>query len=273
MQTTFKSGLLISGDCLSELKSIKDKSVNLVVADPPYFQVLLGEKWDNEWESAEAYINWCVEWVRECKRVLTDDGLMYIFGQHGKREHTWIHLCSRLSNELQFHDLIIWDRAVGYNERGDSFTPQYEMILSLRKSAESKPFFNKDAVRTPYDEETISEYLKDKRYKDREAREAHLRKGKYATNILRVPSLKGTTKEKVGHPSQKPIELISMLIRSSSPEGGLVLDPFLGSGTTAIAAALHGRKWLGIEKSSEYFKMIKKRVEDFESDNALIMEK
>jgi DNA modification methylase len=165
---------------------------------------------------------------------------------------------SRLSQQHQFHDLIIWDRAVGYDERRDSFTPQYEMILVLRKSDDVK--FSKDAVRIPYDAATIATYLKDKRYKDMDARRAHLDKGKYATNILRVPSLKGISKEKCGHPSQKPLGLIDKLITCSTDAGDLVIDPFLGSGTTAAAAKKLKRKWLGIEKDSNYLKIAKKRL-------------
>ena len=165
-----------------------------------------------------------------------------------------------LAKEMQFHDMIIWDRAVGYNERYDSFTPQYEMVLALRHSANSTPYFDKDAVRLPYDEEKIQSYLRDKRYKDKDARELHLRKGKYATNILRVPSLKGSSKEKIGHPSQKPIALIEQLILSGSRKGDAVLDPFLGSGTTAAAAEELGRKWMGIELNADYCEITKRRL-------------
>lgn len=165
-----------------------------------------------------------------------------------------------LAKEMQFHDMIIWDRAVGYNERYDSFTPQYEMVLVLRHAANTKPFFDKDAVRLSYDEDKIQSYLRDKRYKDKEARERHLRKGKYATNILRVPSLKGSSKEKIGHPSQKPIALINQLILASTRKGDCVLDPFLGSGTTAASAQILGRKWLGIESQAEYVKIAHKRI-------------
>jgi len=101
---------------------------------------------------------------------LCNDGLLYIFGQLGKREHIWLHTCSLLAKEMQFHDMLIWDRAVGYNERRDSFTPQYEMILVLRQSADAKPYFDKDAVRIPYSEKRIAAYLGDKRYKDKRAR-------------------------------------------------------------------------------------------------------
>jgi site-specific DNA-methyltransferase (adenine-specific) len=255
------NGEIIRGDALEILPTLPSDHFQMIIADPPYFQVLLDEEWDNTWKSSSDYLDWTLEWVRECKRVLRHDGLIYIFGQLGKREHVWLHTCSMLSKEMQFHDMIIWDRAVGYNERYDSFTPQYEMILVLRQSADSKPYFDKDAVRLQYDEEKIQSYLRDKRYKDKQAREEHLRKGKYATNILRVPSLKGSSKEKIGHPSQKPISLINQLILASSRKGDSVLDPFLGSGTTAASSETLGRKWTGIESNSKYVEISKTRLE------------
>lgn len=255
------NGEIITGNALIVLETFEPNQFQTVIADPPYFQVLLDEEWDNSWQSAEDYLDWTLRWVKLCKRVLKQDGLLYIFGQLGKREHVWLHVCSLLAKEMQFHDMIVWDRAVGYNERSDSFTPQYEMVLVLRQAANSNPYFNKDAVRLPYDEDKIQSYLKDKRYKNKEARECHLRKGKYATNIHRVPSLKGSSKEKIGHPSQKPIELINRLIRSSSRKGDSVLDPFLGSGTTAASAESLGRKWIGIESNIAYAEMAKKRIE------------
>lgn len=168
-----------------------------------------------------------------------------------------------LAKEMQFHDMIIWDRAVGYNERSDSFTPQYEMVLVLRQPTCIRPFFDKDAVRLAYDEDKIQAYLRDKRYKDKAAREVHLRKGKYATNILRVPSLKGSSKEKAGHPSQKPVALIQQLVAASTRCGDTVLDPFLGSGTTAVVCEKMGRQWLGIEQNQKYVDIAKERVSSF----------
>ncbi len=251
---------IIQGDALLELAKIPESSVQLIIADPPYFQVLLDEEWDTQWKNEEAYLNWSLTWVRTAAKLMKEDGLFYIFGQLGKREHIWLHFCSLVVKELQFHDMIIWDRAVGYNERYDSFTPCYEMILVLRKSASAKPYFNKDAVRLPYEEDKIRAYLRDKRYKNKEARRLHLEKGKYATNILRVPSLKGSSKEKVGHPSQKPEKLIEQLILSSSRPNDLVLDPFLGSGTTAVVAERLGRQWIGIELNPKYIAIAEQRL-------------
>ncbi len=263
------SGKIFHGDALRIMPNLPEAHFQTIIADPPYFQVLLEQNWDNMWQSPEDYLKWTRQWVEQCQRLLRPDGLLYIFGQLGKREHVWLHTCSMLAREMQFHDLIIWDRAVGYNERYDSFTPQYEMILVLRQTSCTKPYFNKDAVRLRYDEATIQSYLRDKRYKDKEAREKHLRKGKYATNILRVPSLKGSSKEKIGHPAQKPLSLIKQLIAASSRPGDWVLDPFLGSGTTAAAAEQLGRRWMGIDTDEAYLEIVRQRIASPRSESDL----
>jgi len=252
---------IYQGDCCETLDTFDAQTFQAIIADPPYFQVLLGETWDNQWQTEEEYLDWTKDWIEKSARVLKDDGLFFIFGQLGKREHLWLHVCSMATRQLQFHDMLIWDRAVGYNERSDSFTPCYEMILVLRKSKDAKPFFDKDAVRISYDEETKKLYLKDKRYKDLDARKAHLEKGKYATNILRVPSLKGSSKEKVGHPSQKPLKLIEMLVVSSTRENDLILDPFSGSGTTAVVCQNLNRRFVGIEIESKYIEIAENRLQ------------
>lgn len=241
------------------LASLPDESFQLVIADPPYGNVLTDQAWDAD-NDAEAFLEWNCAWAQAALAKLKPDGLMYVFGQLGKREHRWIHLTSRLCQIGAFHDQLIWDRAVGYNERGDSFTPAYEICLALKKSPNALPCFDKDAVRIPYDDATIKKYLKDKRYKDLDARRAHLEKGKYATNLLRVPSLKGSSKQKVGHPSQKPERLIEMLVASSSRLGDLVLDPFFGSGTTGVVCGRLGRQWMGIEKDPRYCQIAEQRI-------------
>jgi DNA modification methylase len=250
---------VICGDAVAEMRRLDAECAQLVIADPPYYNVLLDHDWDTQWKVMQEYLDWSAGWVTECMRLLRPDGLCFIFGQPGKREHVFIHLMSALCRRYQFHDLIIWDRVIGYNERRDSFTPCYEMILVLRKG--DKPKFNKDAVRETYTSDKIQTYLRDKRYKDRDARMKHLLAGKFATNILRVPSLKGASKEKCGHPSQKPIDLISKLIACASDAGDLVVDPFLGSGTTAVVAETLGRRWWGTELNPLFVEATRQRVE------------
>lgn len=251
---------IICGDSVAVMNDLPEETARLIIADPPYYNVLTEEEWDTAWKCEEEYLEWTAEWIRSAMRILMPGGLLYCFGQLGKREHVMLHLMSQAVGKYSFHDLIIWDRVVGYNDRRDSFTPAYEMILVLRK--EGEVFFNKDSVREPYDQTTIIRYAKDKRYKDMDARMEHLRKGKYATNLWRIPSLKGSSKEKVGHPSQKPEALIERIIQSSSKAHDLVIDPFLGSGTTAVVAQRLQRRWIGIEALPEYVTLANKRLHE-----------
>ena len=91
--------MLIHGDALKELKKLPDTVAQSVIADPPYFNVLEDESWDTQWKTADDYLAWCDTWVFESMRILRDDGLCFIFGQLGKREHAFIHLMSRLSQQ------------------------------------------------------------------------------------------------------------------------------------------------------------------------------
>jgi len=251
---------IICGDALKVLWVVPEESARLVVADPPYFRVL-NQQWDNQWRDEEAYLEWSARWMVAAMRVLMPGGLLYCFGQVGKREHAFLHLASQASCGWTFHDLIIWDRCVGYNERRDSFTPCYEMILVLRKDG-APAYFDKSAVREPYDAATVRRYARDRRYKNRAARAEHLRRSKYATNLWRIPSLKGSSRERVGHPSQKPQKLMERIVLSCSRAGELVVDPFLGSGTTAVVCQKHRRDWLGIEVSSDYCDMARQRLKE-----------
>ncbi len=252
---------IICGDCISVMSALPSEIARLIIADPPYFNVLLKQNWDTAWKTPEDYLHWTARWMEGAMRLLVPGGLLYCFGQVGKREHVMLHLMSQAASKYSFHDLIIWDRVVGYNDRRDSFTPAYEMAIVLRKEG-AAPLFHKDAIRESYDTTTINLYLKDKRYKDADARRKHLEKGKYATNLWRVPSLKGNSREKVGHPSQKPLSLIERIVLSSSAPGELVLDPFLGSGTTTAAAQKHGRRWIGIETSAHFCDVARQRLEE-----------
>jgi site-specific DNA-methyltransferase (adenine-specific) len=251
------NGRIVHGDACTEMEKLPGECAQLVFADPPYFQVL-EETWDRQWSDARAYLDWSLAWLAEAMRLLRGDGLLYCCGQLGKREHTFLHLMSEATRRWQFHDLITWDRVVGYNVRRDSFTPATELLLVLRKSEAVK--FHKDAIREPYDAATIAQYVKDKRYKDREARAQYLAAGKFATNLWRIPSLKGNSKEKCGHPSQKPLALLERVILSCTDPGDLVVDPFLGSGTTAVVAERAGREWLGIECDEKFCALATARV-------------
>lgn len=246
-------------DALELLPTFPAESVHLVIADPPYFRVLK-ESWDNQWDDEATYLEWSMTWLREAMRVLVPGGLCYVFGQVGKREHVWLHLMSAAVSEFGFHDLVVWDRVVGYNTRRDSFDPAFEQILVLKKDGDGARF-DKDAVREAYDAETKLRYARDKRYLDLERRRVHLEAGKWATNIWRVPSLKGSSREN-GHPTQKPLQLVERLLLSSSREGDVVLDLFCGAGSVCVVAKKLGRRFIGVEIEKRWVEVARRRVEE-----------
>ncbi len=250
---------VLHGDCIEILPTLTSASARLVIADPPYFNVLVDQSWDTAWPTEAEYLAWTARWIAAAMQVLVPGGLLYCFGQVGKREHAMLHLMSQATQLWTFHDLLIWDRAVGYSNRRDSWNPAYEMALVLRKDG-APPLFNKGEVRELYSKQTIAQYSRDKRYKDAAARSKHLSRGKYATNLWRIPSLKGASGEKVGHPSQKPLRLIERIVRACSAPGELVVDPFLGSGTTAVACHKMDRRWIGIEQDTHFVQMARARL-------------
>ncbi len=274
MERNLPLNTILYQDTLEALGNLPAKSVQTVIADPPYYNVLTTTRWDTQWSSAEDWLAWSAQWLIAAMRVLKKDGLLFCFGQLGKREHPFLHLMSNMCKQFAFHDLLVWNRMVGY-QRGDSFSPAYEMILILKHRSQSVKFI-KEAVREPYDQVTIQTYARDRRYKNKDARLSYLKQGKFATNIINVPSLKGSSREKCGHPSQKPIQLLKKLILCSTTVNDTVLDPFIGSGSTAIAAAELGRQWIGIEKNPNYVQMANERIEQYISQenrfNTKIME-
>ena len=102
--------------------------------------------------------------------------------------------------------------------------------------------------------------MKDSRYTDKEKRRDYLEKGKFATNLWRVPSLKGSSREKVGHPTQKPLALLERIVASSSREGDMILDPFCGSGSTLVAAHKLKRRYIGIEADEKWAILARERI-------------
>lgn len=102
---------LICADALVGLQRLPAASAQLVITDPPYFQVL-PRAWDRQWPDAAGYLDWSLKWLEVARRALRPDGLLYCFGQLGKREHTFLHLMSAATQRWPFHDLIIRDRVV-----------------------------------------------------------------------------------------------------------------------------------------------------------------
>ncbi|OZU89075.1 site-specific DNA-methyltransferase [Virgibacillus indicus] len=215
--------LIAIDDCVNLLKEIPDNSVQLVLIDPPYNIDMAN------WDTFDNYIEWASKWLFEAERILTENGSFVIFGGiqfENEKSGDLLELMHyiRHHSNLKLVNLIIWNYKNGMGAHR-FFANRHEEIAWYVKS--KKYTFNLDAVRIPYDDKTKKTYLTDKRLNP-----ATVEKGKNPTNVWEINRLNGNSKERVGHPTQKPVELIERLIKSLSNPNDVVLDFFAGSGVT-----------------------------------------
>lgn len=220
-------------DCCSLLQSLPDESVQLIVCDPPYNIQLA------HWDVHEDYTQWATRWLRHAERVLSRSGSLVIFGglqyqnEAGSGDLLSLIVDMRRNSKMRLVNLVVWNYPNGMSAHR-FFANRHEEIAWFARS--NQYYFDLDTVREPYDETTKAAYLKDKRL-----RPESVEKGRNPTNVWRIPRLNGNSRERVGHPTQKPRELIQRLVRSLSFPGSVVLDFFGGSGVTTRVAIEEGR--------------------------------
>ena len=234
-------------DCCDFLKTIPDNSIQLICIDPPYNLELAG------WDVYENYIEWASKWIDEAYRVLSKSGSMVIFGGIQFRDAKTgdlIDIIHHVRHKTKFKliNTIIWHYKNGMSAHR-YFANRHEEAIWLAKTNDY--YFDLDAVRVPYSEEDLKLALKDKRLNPE-----NTRKGKNPTNVWDISRLNGNSKERVGHPTQKPVEIIDRFVKALSYPGSIVLDFFAGSGTIGRACIENGRHCLMCDSdkiSKEYF--------------------
>lgn len=231
------SNYFIIGNAIEKLKKLPDISVDLICTDPPYN---LGKDYGNnidlkQWHEYEQFT---LDWLIESKRVLKDTGSIYVF--------MGVRFISRLFlilQELDFHfnSWITWHYTQGMG-RTRGFSPRHEDILYFTKSDNFT--FNLDKVRIPQ-----------KYYRER-----NNMRGANPGDVWKFSHVHYSNPERVKHPTQKPEALMKRIILASSNRNDLVLDPFVGSGTTSVVANFLNRKWIGIDINPDYIKMSENRI-------------
>ncbi len=243
---------IFPGDNLAILASLPAQSVDLIFADPPYNLQLQGDLWrpnntkvnavDDEWDQFDdfaAYDHYTEQWLRECRRVLKDDGTIWVIGSYHN-----IFRVGKIMMDLGYWTLndIVWEKVNPMpNFRGVRFTNAHETLIWAKKSKEQKRYtFNYAAMRNVNDE-------------------------KQMRSDWEIPLCTGSERIRIdgekAHTTQKPEALLYRVISSSSNPGDVVLDPFFGTGTTgAVAKKLH-RHWIGIERDPSYVKVAQERID------------
>ena len=229
---------ILCGDALSLFKTINDESVDLIIADPPYN---LGKDYGNNLDSREfdEYLDFSGEWLAHAKRVLTPTGSIYIF--MGVRFIPYLYGVLDRELMLLFNSWIVWHYTQGMGKT-TGFSPRHEDILLFTKS---KNFtFNLDAVRVPQ-----------KYYRAR-----NNMRGANPGDVWEFSHVHYCNADRQNHPTQKPEGLIERMVLASSNEREVVLDPFVGSGTTLRVCQQLARVGIGFEINPKYVEMTKNRL-------------
>lgn len=248
---------LLKGDCRVMLKQFTFK-FDMIFADPPYFlsnngisiqsgKVVSVNK--GEWDKSNGYKNdldFNMEWIASCRDKLTDGGTIWISSSY--HNIGMILTCLRELN-YKILNVIVWEKTnPPQNISCRYFTYSTEFIVWARRSEKVPHYFNYDLMKA-------------------------LNGGKQMKDVWRLPAIAPWEKTCTKHPTQKPLSLLTRIIQASTKPNGWILDPFAGSSTTGIAANLYGRRYLGIERETNYLDISiarKHEIEETSTANSFI---
>ncbi len=242
-------------DAVAGLQRIPDASVDLLIADPPYG---LGKDYGNDSDKLDAknYLAWTGQWIAAALPKLKPNASLYIF-------LTWRYspeIFVMLKQHMTMVNEIIWDRRVP--SMGGSTRKYSSVHDTIGFFVNAKDYyFDLDAVRIPYDAET-----KKARSRSIFVGAKWLEIGYNPKDVWSVSRLHREHRERADHPTQKPLEIIERMVKASCPPGGIVLDPFMGSGTTAVAAKRCGRHFVGFELNPDYCELIDNRLSETDGE-------
>ena len=242
---------VLEGDCLERMAALPEASVDLVFADPPYNLQLktplhrpdnsrvdgVDAEWD-KFAGFEAYDRFTRAWLAEARRVLKPDGAIWVIGSY--------HNIFRVGAALQ--DLgywilndVIWRKTNPMpNFRGKRLTNAHETLIWAARSDAARPVFNYDAAKALNDD-------------------VQMRSDWTLPLCTGAERLKDEAGAKL-HPTQKPEALLHRVLVTTTRPGDVVLDPFLGAGTTAAVAKRLGRRFIGIEREPRYLAAARRRI-------------
>ena len=243
---------IVNGNSLTVLKTIPSKTFDLVFADPPYNLQIgdtlkrpdnskvngVNDKWD-QFKSFEDYDIFCKEWLIECKRILKENGSIWVIGSY----HNIFRIGYHMQN-LGFWILndVIWKKNNPMpNFRGTRFTNAHETLVWASKNKKSKYTFNYNSLKCLNDDLQVR-------------------------SDWTLPICNGKERIKVNgkkiHSTQKPESLLHRVLLASTNKGDLIFDPFLGTGTSASVAKKMGRNYFGKKKKKKYFKAAQQRLRE-----------
>lgn len=249
---TAKNFALYHGDSLKILEQLPENSIDMIFADPPYnlsnggFSVQAGRRVSvnkGDWDRSKGFEDdyaFHLKWLSAAKRVLKPEGTLWVSGTY----HS-IYQCGHALQSLGYHILndVSWFKPnASPNLSGRFFTASHETLIWARKEKKAKHVFNYQLTKTG---QWNGDFLK--------------KPGLQMRSVWAISTPKPSEKIFGKHPTQKPLTLLERIVLSSTKQDAIILDPFSGSSTTGIAAALTGRKFIGIDLEKQYLDLSIKR--------------
>ena len=269
---------IILGDCLEQMRSIEQSSIDLIYLDPPFFterkHTLKNRdrtkefSFDDSWGSDKGYASFLKERIEVMHGLLKDSGSIFVHCDKSG-EHIVRAILDQVFGEGNFQSEIIWSYKRWSNSK-KGLLPSHQNIYFYSKSKYFK--FNK--IFTDYSETTNIDQILQRRTRDvhnksiydvdssGNAKTGDEKKGVPLSDVWDIPYLNPKAKERVGYPTQKPLLLLDQIIKLVTNEDDLVLDPFCGSGTTCVSAKLLSRNYIGIDESTDAVELAKSRIEN-----------
>lgn len=255
-----KNYRLYHDDCLKILEEIPENTFDMIFADPPYMLSNGGISCQNgrvvsvnkgDWDESKGFkedFKFHKKWLSACKRVLKPNGTLWVSGTY----HS-IFQCGFAMQLLGYHILndISWFKPnASPNMSCRYFTASHETLIWARKDKKTKHTFNYELMKNG---DFSSDFIKKPKTQMR--------------SVWAIGTPKKSEKTFGKHPTQKPLDLLERIILASTNEGDLILDPFMGSATTGVAALKHNRKFVGIEKEKEFVELAEKRLSAVKGGN------
>ncbi len=267
---------VLQGDCLDILSGFESQSIDLIYLDPPFFTNTIQKlktrdeskefSYSDIWKSHEEYAEFLYKRLKELKRVLKNDGSIFVHCDKNST-HTIKTLLDDIFGLKQFQSEIIWYYKRWSNSR-KGLLPSHQTIYFYSKTKD----FKFKTIYNDYSETTNIDQILQRRVRNKNGKTVYakdengntinsdVKKGVPLNDVWEIPYLNPKAKERVGYPTQKPILLLERIIEIASNEGDTILDPFCGSGTTLVARKLNNRKVIGIDESEEAINLTKLRL-------------
>jgi site-specific DNA-methyltransferase (adenine-specific) len=281
--------MILHGDCLLHLKTLPENSVDMVYLDPPFFTNRTHTattrdrsqtfSFADSWQNLSEYAEFMRLRLLEVHRVLKPTGSVFVHCDKSANFLLRVVLIEIFGAD-QFRSEIIWSYK-RWSNSAKGLLPAHQTIFFYSKTAEFK--FN--PTFTAYSETTNLDQILQRRSRDQHGVSSyatnesgnvifdHTKNGVPLSDVWEIPFLNPKAKERTGYPTQKPVVLLERMVELVTDVGDLVLDPFCGSGTTLVAAALLGRRGIGIDESLEAVRLSQKRLENPEKTESALLQK